>query len=99
MRVVARVLIPMISEMILNSNLSDSQEVGSKAFYIEYPEWDFKKRKYKENYCKVFPNDLKAVDTRYFTKTITKFKPTINKLKQKMNRISNQYQMVRNENY
>ena len=87
------------SEMILNSNLSDSQEVGSKAFYIEYPEWDFKKRKYKENYCKVFPNDLKAVDTRYFTKTITKFKPTINKLKQKMNRISNQYQMVRNENY
>jgi nitric oxide reductase NorD protein len=87
------------SEMILNSNLQDSAEVDSRAFYIEYPEWDYKKRKYKEKYCKVFPNDLLKVTPGYFGKTISKFRPTVNKLKHKMNRISNQLQMVRNESY
>ena len=87
------------SEMILNSNLSDSAELDSKAFYHEYPEWDYKKKAYKENYCKVFPNELLAISPDYFTKTISKYKPTLNKLKQKMNRISNQLQTVRNESY
>ncbi|HRG46065.1 MAG TPA: VWA domain-containing protein [Leptospiraceae bacterium] len=87
------------SEMILNSNLQDSSELDSKAFYHEYPEWDYKKKTYKENYCKVFPRDLRAVSASYSMKTISKYKPTLNKLKQKMNRISNQLQTVRNESY
>lgn len=87
------------SEMILNSNLQDSAELDSKAFYHEYPEWDYKKKAYKENYCKVFPSDLRAVSADYFTKTISKYKPTLSKLKQKMNRISNQLETVRNESY
>lgn len=28
--------------MILNSNLQDSVEVDSKAFYTEYPEWGYR---------------------------------------------------------
>jgi nitric oxide reductase NorD protein len=87
------------SEMILNSNLQDSEELESKGIYHEYPEWDYKKKAYKENFCKVFPNDLHAVSSDYFTKTISKYKPTLNKLKQKMNRISNQLEAVRNESF
>lgn len=87
------------SEMILNSNLQDSAELDSKAFYHEYPEWDYKKKIYKEKYCKVFPSELQRVSPEYFTRTISKYQPTLNKLKQKMNRISNQLQTVRNESY
>ncbi|MBK6606207.1 MAG: VWA domain-containing protein [Leptospiraceae bacterium] len=87
------------SEMILNSNLQDSAELDSKAFYHEYPEWDFKKKTYKEKYCKVFPGNLRAVSASYSMKTISKYKPTLSKLKQKMNRISNQLETVRNESY
>jgi nitric oxide reductase NorD protein len=87
------------SEMILNSNLKDSAELDSKAFYHEYPEWDYKKKAYKEKYCKVFPSDLRVVSPDYFTRTISKYKSTLNKLKLKMNRISNQLETFRNESY
>ena len=60
------------SEFTENTSISESAEIDTKGFHLLYDEWDFEKRKYKDNFCKVYPKTQLKTDSDYYKKTILK---------------------------
>ncbi len=46
------------ADFVENTTISESAERDEKGYYILYDEWDYSKRKYKENFCKVYPKSI-----------------------------------------
>ena len=65
------------TEFTENTSISESAETDTNGFHLTYNEWDFDKRKYKENYCKVYPKTQLKTDANYYKKTISKNSSTI----------------------
>lgn len=55
-----------------------------------YPEWDFKQKKYKQNYCSVSEEFPIATDFNYTSKVLNKQNKTLFSLKKKMTSLLNQ---------
>ena len=55
-----------------NTSISESAETDTNGFHLTYNEWDFSKRRYKENYCKVYPKKQLKTDVNYYKNTISK---------------------------
>lgn len=58
------------AEFIENSNISESAEKNTNDAFIYYPEWDYVHKKYKENFCRVFPKKQIEVNPEYYQNTI-----------------------------
>ncbi len=57
------------AEFIENTTISESAETDEKGFHLKYDEWDYSKRAYKENYCKVYPKTQLKTDADYYKNT------------------------------
>ncbi|MBP6793574.1 MAG: VWA domain-containing protein [Saprospiraceae bacterium] len=60
------------TEFIENSKIIETTESTSKVTPIAYPEWNYKIRRYKENYVKVFPGTLNANRSAFYHTTLSK---------------------------
>jgi nitric oxide reductase NorD protein len=60
-----------------NTSISESAETDTNGFHLTYNEWDFSKRRYKENYCKVYPKTQLKTDVNYYKNTISKNSSTL----------------------
>ena len=58
------------ADFIENTTISESAESESNAYYLEYDEWDYSKRTYKEDFCKVYPKTPLELDVSYYKKTL-----------------------------
>lgn len=72
-----------------NTSVSESHELLSDEFHIEYNEWDFNKREYKPNFCKVFPKKITEKDVSFYTKTLLKYQSTLIGLRKMLSSINN----------
>ncbi len=79
------------AEFTENTNISDSSEKTSNAFFIAYDEWNFKKREYKENFCKVYPKIIKEKDHSYYNKTINDNQSTLMGLRKMLTSVNNKF--------
>jgi len=79
------------ADFIENTNISDSSEKTSNAFFIPYDEWNFKKREYKENFCKVYPKKIQEKDISYYKKTINNNQSTLMGLRKMLTSVNNKY--------
>ena len=62
--------------------------------YLHYDEWDYKKRRYKPDFCKVYPRFLSAKSASYATKTIQENQKAKRELFQLFARIHNENEKV-----
>jgi nitric oxide reductase NorD protein len=58
------------AEFIENSTVAESGQKERGGHYISYPEWDYNKKQYRENFCKVFPLHEVNTNIDYYQNTI-----------------------------
>jgi len=85
------------ADFIENTTISESAEVDEKGFHLKYDEWDFSKRSYKENFCKVYPITQLKTDAQYYKNTITKNTSTLNGLRKMLANVNNKLQQQRRQ--
>ncbi len=85
------------SEFIENTNVSESQELDTAEAYIAYDEWDISKRKYKTDFCKLYPKKQKEQDTVFYENTIVSNTALLSGLRKMLTSINNKMQQQKRQ--
>ncbi|WP_298371054.1 VWA domain-containing protein [uncultured Lutibacter sp.] len=85
------------ADFIENTTVSESSEIDSKGYHIKYDEWDYTKRSYKPDFCKVYPKSLLKTDVPYYKKTLNDNRSTLNGLRKMLTTVNNKYQQQRRQ--
>ncbi|RXP56153.1 VWA domain-containing protein [Lutibacter sp. HS1-25] len=85
------------ADFIENTTVSESAENDSTGYHILYDEWDFSKRTYKSNFCKVYPKTLQKTAIPYYKKTLSDYRSTLVGLRKMLTNVNNKYQQQRRQ--
>ena len=85
------------SDFVENTTISESAEIDANGFHLTYNEWDFSKRIYKENFCKVYPKSQQKTDSHYYKKTIAKNASTLLGLRKMLTNVNNKMQQQKRQ--
>ena len=85
------------ADFIENTTVSESAEIDSKGYHVKYDEWDYTKRIYKEDFCKVYPKSLLKTNTSYYKKTLTENNSTLMGLRKMLSSMNNKFQQQRRQ--
>ncbi|TGV02334.1 nitric oxide reductase activation protein NorD [Flavivirga rizhaonensis] len=85
------------ADFIENTTVSESAESKSNNYYLEYDEWDYSKRTYKDNFCKVYPKTQLESDVIYYKKTLNDNRSTLVGLRKMLTTVNNKYQQQRRQ--
>ncbi len=85
------------ADFVENTTIAESAEKNSADYYIEYDEWDYIKRKYKENFCKVYPKSILETNVDYYNKTLRENASTLMGLRKMLTSVNNKYQQQRRQ--
>jgi nitric oxide reductase NorD protein len=86
------------AEFVENTTVSESAESDEKGFHLKYDEWDFKKKAYKPDFCKVYPLQQIKTDTAYYQRTIAKNASTLMGLRKMLTSVYNKMQQQKRLN-
>jgi len=85
------------ADFIENTTISESAEAKSSDYFIAYDEWDYAKREYKADFCKVYPKNITETDVAYYKDTISKNSSTLTGLRKMLTTVNNKYQQQRRQ--
>lgn len=85
------------ADFIENTTVSESAEYDSTGYHITYDEWDYSKRAYKADFCKVYPKTLLKSNVSYYKRTILKNNSTLIGLRKMLTTVNNKYQFQRRQ--
>ncbi|WP_412984643.1 nitric oxide reductase activation protein NorD [Pontimicrobium sp. IMCC45349] len=85
------------ADFIENTTISESAETDTNGYHLKYDEWDYSKRNYKEDFCKVYPKSLVKSDVNYYKKTLQKNSSTLIGLRKMLTTVNNKYQQQRRQ--
>ena len=85
------------ADFIENTTVSESAEYDSSGYHISYDEWDYSKRTYKPDFCKVYPKKLLKSNVSYYKRTILKNNSTLIGLRKMLTTVNNKYQFQRRQ--
>ncbi len=86
------------AEFVENTTVAESTEIDTSNYHISYDEWDYTKRTYKENFCKVYPKTIKGNNLSYYKKTIQDNTSTLLGLRKMLSNVNNKFQQQRRQN-
>ncbi len=85
------------TDFIENTTISESAEVNPDSHALTYNEWDYKKRAYKPDFCKVFPKTPLETSANYYKKTLADNASTLMGLRKMLTSVNNKYQQQRRQ--
>jgi len=85
------------TEFLENITVSESVEIKAEDYYLTYDEWDYTKRAYKPDFCKLYPKKVTQTDADYYKKTIEENATTLTGLRKMLTNINNRYQEQRRQ--
>ncbi len=85
------------ADFVENTTVSESADRDEKGYHILYDEWDYTKRAYKENFCKVYPKSILKNDVPYYKKTLADNRSTLAGLRKMLTNVNNKYQQQRRQ--
>ncbi len=85
------------TDFLENITISESAEINLKDYYLTYDEWDYSKRIYKENFCKLYPKKILKQDVSYYKNTLSKHASTLMGLRKMLTNVNNKYQQQRRQ--
>ena len=85
------------ADFIENTTVSESAEIDSTGYHINYDEWDYKKRAYKNDFCKVYPKTVLKSNVGYYKKTLNQYRSTLAGLRKMLTTVNNKYQQQRRQ--
>ena len=77
------------ADFIENATISESAETQTNGYHVTYDEWDYSKKKYKKNFCKVYPQTQLKTDTDYYKKTMAKNATVLTGLRKMLTNVNN----------
>lgn len=85
------------ADFVENTTIAESSEMGSKGHFVLYDEWDHTKRRYRENFCKVYPKTILKTEVDYYKKAISKNRSTLMGLRKMLTTVNNKYKQQRRQ--
>jgi len=85
------------ADFIENTSIAESAEVDEKGFHLKYNEWNFKKRAYLPDFCKVYPKTQVKTREDYYKNTMAKYKTTLTGLRKMLTSVNNKMQQQRRQ--
>ncbi|MBL7923909.1 MAG: VWA domain-containing protein [Bacteroidia bacterium] len=85
------------SEFLENTSVPESVGTGTEEAFIPYDEWDYRKKIYKTDFCKLYPQKIKAGDDDYYRRTLRDYKGILNGLRKMLSHVNNRYQQQRRQ--
>ncbi|RLD77030.1 MAG: NorD protein, partial [Bacteroidetes bacterium] len=85
------------ADFIENTTVAESSEINFDNYYIPYDEWDYSKREYKEDFCKLYPKNITETDVSYYKKTLKENASTLMGLRKMLTNVNNKYQQQRRQ--
>ena len=85
------------ADFIENTTIAESSENEGEGHYISYDEWNYATRKYKEDFCKVYPKTQLTTDIPYYKKTLNDNRSTLVGLRKMLTTVNNKYQQQRRQ--
>jgi nitric oxide reductase NorD protein len=86
------------ADFIENTTISESAEANAEGYHLTYDEWEYSKRQYKENFCKLYPKAVLETNATYYKQTLSKNNATLNGLRKMLSSVNNKYQQQRRQN-
>ncbi len=85
------------ADYVSNATIAESAELKNENFHLLYNEWDFQKRTYKKDYCKVFPKKIDKTNPVYFKNTIEQNSSLLLRLKKNFAILNNKWEQQRRQ--
>ncbi|MCG2419140.1 VWA domain-containing protein [Aequorivita sp. F47161] len=85
------------AEFIENTTISESAEIENNGPHVLYDEWDYSKRAYKPDFCKLFPKSETEIDTEYYKNTLREHASTLMGLRKMLTSVNNKYRQQRRQ--
>ena len=85
------------ADFVENITVSESAEANTKDYHIAYDEWDYSKRSYKPDYCKIYPKKIQERDISYYKKTLKDNASTLMGLRKMLTNVNNKFQQQRRQ--
>lgn len=85
------------ADFIENATVSESAEANNNNYHIYYDEWDYSKRAYREDFCKVYPKTQLETNVSYYKKTLSENRSTLVGLRKMLTTVNNKYQQQRRQ--
>ena len=85
------------SDFIENTSVSESTDGELLDKYITYDEWDYSKRVYKKDFCKLYSHHQQNVDSDYYINTITQNAGILTGLRKMLVNVNNKLQQQRRQ--
>lgn len=85
------------AEFIENTTISESAERDFHGYHLKYDEWDYRKRLYKPDFCKVYPRTQIKTDTDYYSRTIRDHARVLTNLRKMLANLNNTMQQQRRQ--
>lgn len=70
------------------------EETRDEGQFLHYDEWDYKKRRYKQDFCKVYPKFITKKSNNYAHKTLLENTKTKNELFKLFAQVHNEYEKI-----
>ncbi len=80
-----------------NVNVAESAEKTDTQYHIRYDEWNYSKREYKYDYCKLFPKKITETDVAFYKKTIRNHASTLMGLRKMLTSVNNKSKEFRRQ--
>jgi nitric oxide reductase NorD protein len=77
------------------ANVSSSGDIQDDNFFLTYKEWNFSKKRYLPDYCKVFLKKMKGGDLNYAKRCLSENKKSLDALRRKFAQIHQQRNTVK----
>ncbi len=85
------------ADYVSNATIAESKEIRYDNFHFTYDEWDFQKRVYKKDYCKVFHRLPDKTNPGYYKNTIEQNSSLLIRLKKNFAILNNKWQQKRRQ--
>ena len=85
------------SDFVENTTVSESENAKLDDFFISYDEWDYSKRIYKRDFCKLYPKIQQENNIAFYNKTIKENIAVLNGLRKMLTNINNKMQQQRRQ--
>lgn len=80
-----------------NTNISESAAQEKGTYFIPYDEWDYRKKNYKKDFCRVYPQKHRDPQPAYYQKTIEAFRTELMSLRKMLAHVNNKYEWRRRQ--
>jgi nitric oxide reductase NorD protein len=85
------------ADFIENTSIAESSDKTDHHSFVSLPEWDYRSKSYKKDYCKVFPTFCMEKNATYYTTTIKEYGRELTAMRKMLTNYNNKRKQFRRQ--